>query len=223
MSLVLILFQVENLKLMVSNIYKANVLPIKPNPNFKQNNFSYSKSNSVSCTSSFKIWKKCDSCSPDLACNYIPEYLPAPPTHCPKGSRLKGEREASIKTSFLITKNTNQHFKDFLAVFLKHKCWGVIKIKFSLLKNQVNSSIVLEGTPRSLFLSGKMSKWTHLCSVRTFTADGWLAQYARYKVFICGIRFKKQPPTLCWASGNLETHNTREIILNFTDRRKIAK
>ena len=45
--------------------------------------------------------------------------------------------------------------------------------------------------------SGRQVPETHLCSVRTLTADGWLAQYARYKVFICGIRFKKQPPTLC--------------------------
>lgn len=52
-----------------------------------------------------------------------------------------------------------------------------------------------------------MSQGTNLCSVRTLTADGWLAQYARYRVLICGIRLKKQPPTLCWASGDLETRH----------------
>lgn len=55
---------------------------------------------------------------------------------------------------------------------------------------------------------------THLCWVRTLTADGWLAQYARYRVFICGIRLRKQPPTLCWASGTLQTGDTRGAVLS---------
>lgn len=96
---------------------------------------------------------------------------------------------------YLVYLNDNSCFSSSLSSvrYLSRHMYALLRPVVNMRMPRLLAPFIFMKSPNSL-----------LCSMRTSTTDGWLAQYMKNKVFVCGIRFKKKKKNSLQLSAELQ-------------------